>query len=181
VTPFEIFQKCASIPTWLLPEEKLKLAELAIAANRPGGVIVEVGSLYGGSSAILALGAPDSTIYSHDDFSWSPLTQASPAQVRENLYPLGIKNVEIIEGDSRVTAASWDKPIDLLWIDGGHSYEFVMADLRNLGNKAQVIAIHDFVNPAHPDVRRAVEEFLEWDKDFKLDVVVVSLAVLRAN
>jgi MMP 1-O-methyltransferase len=180
VTPKQIVDT-VKIPTWLSPEEKLKLAELAIEFDKTGSKIVEVGSLYGGSTALLALGAPHAIVVTHDDFSWSPegYGQASASKVKENLRWLGITNVVIVEGDSRITASGWKDPIDLLWIDGGHSVEFVLSDLNNLGPHAKVIALHDYGNPSWTTISDAVEIFLRTHPEFTNNEVTGWIAVLR--
>jgi hypothetical protein len=48
---------------------------------------------------------------------------------------------------------------DLAFIDGDHTYEGALADLRNFGPKAKVILVHDTDAPDYPGVRKAVEQF----------------------
>lgn len=172
----EIVTKMSVIRTWLYDEEKMRLATLAQEVPA-GGTIVEVGALYGGSTALLALGQPEATVHSHDNFSWSPEVPASAAFMLENLKELGIENVVIHEGDSRVTAKEWDRPIDLLWIDGGHSFEFVWNDLSTFGPHAKVIALHDYKNPSWPDIEQAVVRFLAEHENYFIDPLVVGQVV----
>src|SRR5690606_13040831 len=105
-----------------------KLAE----AVKPGGLIVEIGCLYGGMTAVMGLAARKSVhIVTIDDFSWHPADDVptSPELLLANMAKVGIQDVEVIKGDSREIGPAWDRPIDLLWIDGGHSFEYVRADL----------------------------------------------------
>ena len=66
--------------------------------------------------------------------------------------------------------------IDLVFIDGNHSYEYVKSDLEKYYPKVRtngIIAIHDYDHPYHtsfPGVKKAVDEFvflnnLELKKD----------------
>jgi hypothetical protein len=175
--PTEIAETIRPIPTWLSEAEKLRLAMFAQEVPA-GGTIVEVGSLYGGSTALLALGQPEATVYAHDEFSWSPIAErpASAQEMSKNLKALGIENVRIVEGDSRITGKAWKGPIDLLWIDGGHSYEYVHADLENFGPWARRIVLHDWQNPGWASVTKAIMDFLaahpEWMRGVVVDMLV---------
>lgn len=152
------------IPSWLTDDETRLLRELA-AAVPAGGRILEVGSLYGASTATMALANPEALVTTIDAFWWSPLEDcpASSAQLRRNLEEAGcLESVTIREGDSREIGRSWSEPIDFLFIDGGHDFESCRADLFNFGPHAQVIALHDCDNPFWPDIRGAADAFGRW-------------------
>lgn len=58
--------------------------------------------------------------------------------------------------------------VDIIFIDGDHSYEAVKAELEKFHEYAKKFMIlHDITNPAHEGVNRALEEFLDnnnqWD------------------
>ena len=166
-------------PSWTTIAERTEVARLAFLLDPNDGVIVEIGGLYGGMTAVLGLANPKAQIIVVDDFSWSPIANqpASAARLLENVRRVGVKSVDVMEGDSRVIGKQWNKPIDLLWIDGGHSYEFVKSDLTLFAPHAKTIALHDWDNPAWPSIRQAVEEFVdehpEWVIDHNVDTVVV--------
>jgi predicted O-methyltransferase YrrM len=148
----------------------------------PHGLIVEVGTMYGGGTAILAYANPYARIISIDNFSWFPPdgSPSSKQDVEENLELLDIHNVEIMEGDSITIGKEWNTPIDFIFIDGGHEYETAYADLVMLGSHAKVIAIHDFNNPWLHGVNKAVEDFMAIEPDkWKIEKVVHWVAVLR--
>lgn len=160
--------------------ERLCLSQLAMEV-REGGFIVEVGTLYGGTTAILAKSAPKARVVSIDDYSWTPDgIPNTPVLVRERLDNVGVKNVELLAGDSRVICKGWKAHIDLLWIDGGHSFEFVYSDLHNFGAHADVIALHDYDNPIKwMGITKAVETFTARNREWKIDQVVDMVCVLR--
>jgi predicted O-methyltransferase YrrM len=58
--------------------------------------------------------------------------------------------------------------IDLIFIDGNHSYEYVKSDLERFYPKLRtngVMAIHDYQHPNFPGVKKAVDEFV---REYKL-------------
>jgi len=69
----------------------------------------------------------------------------------DNLYQdlikwYGVSNIEFIKSDFADAAKSWDKKIDILHVDGFHSYEAVKKDYENwIGfcNDDAVILFHD--------------------------------------
>ncbi len=176
----EIFERTKEIPSWTSEEERKLLVELA-AAVPAGGRIVEIGSLYGGTTAVLALANPEAKITAVDNFSWHPIAgrTASKEALEEVLKTIGAGNVKVMAGDSREIGPGWSKPIDFLWIDGGHSYEYVFADLTNFGHHTQVIALHDYGNPAWESIRKAVEDYIFVNPHWAVDRVVGMAAVLR--
>lgn len=147
------------IPILLQPEERLLLWDLAQEVP-PGGTIVEIGSLYGGSTAILGLANPGAKITAIDWFKYHPSGVASKEVLFRNLQSVGVQNVTLREGDSTTMTHDGSK-IDLLWIDGGHDYPIVLHDLQEFGTFADVVAMHDFYNPALPGVRKAYETWLK--------------------
>lgn len=171
-----------AVPSWTSVPERLKLAGLA-GEVKPGGSIVEIGALYGGMTIVMSLSNPQAKITVIDDFSWTPpgyeARPASKEELRRNLRAFEVTNVTVKEGDSREIGPKWKKPIDLLWIDGGHSYEFVHADLVNFAPHAQVVACHDWDNPFWPSIRQAVMDFLHEHDEFEISESVETVVVLR--
>lgn len=174
-------EKSKHIPTWMELIEQEMLFKLAQEVP-PGGTIVEVGCLYGGSTAMLGHGCPDATIHIFDEFSWSPdpNMKAGRETLMCNLEKAGVPSEIILTvGDSRQTGKFWSAPIDLLWVDGGHSLEFIESDLANFGPHAKVIACHDFDNPAWPTIRQAVKAYIAAHPEWHIDQVMGTLVVLR--
>ena len=56
------------------------------------------------------------------------------------------------------------KEYDVLLIDGDHSYEGALSDLKNFGPLAKRIFVHDTAAPDFPGVKKAVEEFVKQAK-----------------
>ena len=169
------------IPSWTSEEERAQLRLLASEVP-DGGHIVEVGCLYGGTTYELAIGNPKVRVTTIDDFSWTPdgMPTATPELADKNLKVNGVGNVNILVGKSADFTKTWKDPIDLCFIDGGHSFEFVNADLRSFARFSHVIALHDYHNPAGwMGVTRAVDEFLRDNPQWHLDNVVGMIVTLR--
>lgn len=69
-----------------------------------------------------------------------------------------------------------DSSLDLVFIDGDHSYDAVMEDIENWIDKVReggIICGHDFGNPYHPDVERAVRDYFRIHVDFVKDPTLV--------
>jgi precorrin-6B methylase 2 len=181
----DIVKKAESIPSITSAAERACLAELAMDVPITSGLIVEVGSLYGGTTAVLALSAPWANVITIDDFAWYPkdwnIGPTSLELLYENMLKVGVKNVQVYKGDSLELGKNWSMPIDLLWIDGGHSFNFVRADLENFGLHAEVIALHDFDNPIWPTIRQAVEDFISVHPEWQIERNVEMVVVLRKS
>ncbi len=160
--------------------ERSKLYELASKAP-DNGVILEIGTLYGGTTAVLASAQREARVITIDNYSWHPegYPKTSPELAEKNLEEQNIGNVEIIVGDSRKVGRKWETAIDLLWIDGGHSFDYVYSDLYLFGPLSNVIALHDYNNPAWPTIKQAVDIFVKKFTYWYLDEVVGMVAVLR--
>jgi precorrin-6B methylase 2 len=161
--------------------ERKLLSELAREVPR-GGTILEIGALYGGTTAVLALANPSAKVFSIDNFSWTPegYPRASKDRFENNMKSIGANNVIAIEGDSKVLISHWERNIDLLWIDGGHDFSNVYSDLYNYSRHSKVIALHDYKNPMWPTVEKAIEIFLrKYEDTWYFSENVEMVAVLR--
>jgi len=181
MTNEEIIKKAEkAAPSWTSPAERNEMIDLAKQV-REGGLIVEIGGLYGGMTAVLGLSNPNAQIVVIDEFSWNPIKElkASAALLLSNCNGAGVNNVRVITGDSRVVGKTWNQPIDLLWIDGGHSYEFVKSDLDHFGPHAARIALHDYGNPFWKTIQQAVDDFLKVHPEWRFDHNVETVGVLE--
>jgi len=174
-----------SIPTYphgivcYMTADELALLERTAADLCEGGLIVEIGACYGGSTATLALAAPQALVLSIDTFGWSPVEAmpASAAQLLTNMAGAGAGNVAVLPADSHAVGAVWSRPIDLLFVDGGHDDASVRGDLAAFGPHAGTVAVHDYGNPYYADVEQAAADFCA-DHGFVLASRVDYLAIL---
>jgi precorrin-6B methylase 2 len=168
------------IPSWTEEVERGLLAKLA-SEVQPKGLIIEIGALYGGTTAVLAKAAPKAKVISIDEFSWTPegYPKATKELLESHLKEVGVKNVSVLEGKSEEIGKTWDRPIDLCFIDGGHSYKYVFADLCNFAPHSEVVACHDYGNPFWESIKQAIEDFVQLSPEWVLAEVAGTVVVLR--
>lgn len=153
-----------SIYTHMTVPERVRLYKLASALPAQA-TIVEIGSYLGASTCFLAAGirATGGHVYAVD--SWTNIGMTEGAR---NTYPEFSSNIAPLrqwivpcQGLSKDIAVNFDKPIDLLFIDGGHSYQAVREDLEAWLPKVKdggIVASHDYRWTA--GVRQAVRELV---------------------
>ena len=92
--------------------------------HRTCATLVEIGRKYGGSTALLAsVMTPYDNLYSIDIVMHE--------QVNANLATAGVSHlVNLVTGDSKYVGKKWTRPIDLIFIDGDHSYRGVKSDIE---------------------------------------------------
>lgn len=178
----------AHIPVWMDEIERLVLFDEAKKLD-PGEQIIEVGCLYAGSTSALGHGSQNECpIQVYDDFSWWPSKEDSATPERfpkptkvlalSNLEKAGLTEVTITEVDT-LTLEPWKRPIGLLFIDGGHSMQYISHDLATFGPMARTILCHDYGNGTWFTIKDAVTKFLAEYTDYYLEEVVGTVAIIR--
>ena len=145
---------------------------------RPNPVCVEIGVAYGRSllflaSRLLARGDTEHVLYGVDPFGippalpesggpWLTYPEALGKMVAEGL-PDELAHIRLIGVLSLLAARIWTPAsLDLVMIDGNHTYEWVLADIDAylpLIRPGGVLAGHDYGTPQF-GVTRAVDELL---------------------
>ncbi|MFH7245459.1 MAG: class I SAM-dependent methyltransferase [Spirulina sp.] len=153
-----------SIKTHMTSAELLLLKDLVSNFNFESNV-VEIGSYLGASTCSLAKGVKrqGGKVYAVD--TWTNMAMSEGVidtfdQFLENIEPYK-DIIHPLKGLSEEIAKNFDVPIDLLFIDGDHSYEGAYSDLKNWLPKVKdlgIVVCHDF-NWAE-GVRRAIRELL---------------------
>lgn len=150
----------------------LELAYLARTAQR-SRQIVEVGAWMGRSTCALAANAPDgASVWAVDTWLGSPehqdMLRQRPAgwlqqQFLANTAGLPVIPVRMASVDAaRLRQQLQLPPVDLVFIDGGHDYDSVRADIaawQPLLASGGILCGHDFTE-AWDGVRRAVREMV---------------------
>jgi predicted O-methyltransferase YrrM len=152
----------------------LQLDEAALlyrlARDVQTGPVAEIGRFKGGSTVIFACALPEGVeLWSYDlhvalrpDLSGEQLD----AELRDALERLGVAHkVHLVVGDSH-TVDPPSAPLELLFVDGDHSYEGAKADFERWGAFVRTgghLLFHDAVDTGgygnvYPGVARAVSE-----------------------
>lgn len=145
-------------------------AKWLVKAMNPN-VVVDLGVDYGFSSFTFAL-AGAGMVYGVDSFEGDPEAgiRDTYGEVVRRQNELGIQNLTLIRGYFNDVAKTWDKPIDILHIDGRHRYEDVKEDYelwRPFVRKGGVILLHDTEVTEEPyGVRRFFMEIDEPKTNF---------------
>lgn len=134
---------------------------------------LEIGVRRGRSMAMVAAAAPECALHGFDMWIEDYAGMPNPGGdfVKKEIASLGHKgHIEMISGDSHVTVPRFlaDHPsleLDLVTVDGDHSYEGALADLRTVIPRLAVggvLVFDDIVHPKHPYLaevwQRAVAE-----------------------
>lgn len=142
---------------WMSPDELDWLRSTAATMRS----VVEIGSLHGRSSWALATGCPG------DVFCIDPWNDAGWASWSRSVGDV-LPNVHGIRAPSPEAGGRVPDPVDMVFIDGAHDYDSVIADITYWQGRAQVLLCgHDYIpysslpageNPGFPDVAVAVDE-----------------------
>lgn len=130
----------------------------------PSRPIIEIGTLFGRSSVLIACGkSPEQVLVTVDNYSWNPYDmppwfqrETAAKQLQDAVKTLGVR---VVAMDKAEFYATYDgaRP-SLVFLDAIHSYEETLKDIRwAKGVGADTICGHDF-DAAHPGVRQAVDE-----------------------
>ncbi len=122
---------------------------------------LEIGVRRGRSMAMVAHRAPDARLIGFD--MWMPdyagMPNPGPDFVRSELRSVGHRGpVELHSGDSHETVPAFfqrepDATVDIITVDGDHSEEGALADLRTVIphlSVGGVLVFDDIVHPSHP-------------------------------
>lgn len=172
------------VPGWETPSEQALLVRLAQKVP-PDGVIVEIGAEFGMSASLFAYGAAATVdIYSIDLFPGDLMRQhienlasagyaaiVPEAASKEGDGPGYKCRTNVIKGDSVEIGRNWQfGMVDLLFIDGDHTYKGVQRDLMAWAGKVKphgLMVFHDVAqvsnyqpHPQHFEVAAAIRDWL---------------------
>ncbi len=151
-----------AIPTHMTPSERLALLQAALNLQ-PGFSIVEIGSYLGASTAFMAYAATSKGGIVHAIDTWQNESMGGEglrdtfAEFHKNTEPFA-HFIQTHRGRSTdIAKKEAPIPCDLLFIDGDHHVEAVIADLQNWLPSLKpggLLAMHDI---DHPEVKQAYD------------------------
>ena len=159
------YPRAARVFTQLTAQECLSLVKLASKA--PPGVLVEIGSYLGASTAFLSEGSrrrnEPASLYCVDTWMNDAMTEGSRDTYAEFLRnTASYADVRVpVRGRSDIVGRDFNHPISLLFLDGDHSYRAVRLDLQVWLPKVVpggIVILHD-VGWAE-GVQRVTDEFI---------------------
>lgn len=157
-----------------LLKEFAQLAEKNAQHRTP--IFVNIGAGAGTSTFSLLEAVPSSTIFTVDI-----LASGSEATTNEylRLKEMGLdKTGQVIKvwGDSKVVGLRWPIIVDLVFVDGDHSYDGCAEDIKawlpHL-RSGGVMAFHDYGSNNWPDVIPAVHDLMGGKPDKVVDTLAV--------
>ena len=154
--------EAATIPGWMNPGELRWLYETAKGMDS----IIEIGSWKGRSTYALLSGCKG-TVYAVDPFPGDPFPANHGSTYEDFIKNVGnFPNLSVCKMTSEAAAANGLPPqVDMVFIDGDHSYEGVMADLKIFAPRAKkLLCGHDLTDPDYPGIRQALYEFFGADR-----------------
>jgi len=126
------------------------------------GKVLEIGTGVGQSTLAFAEAMNDQERGEVVTIDIDPCEKAKDLISTNTLSPY----VTFITADS--LSLQWDGPLDLLFIDGLHTYDQVDKELSKYAwnvRQGGCIVLHDVYNPAHPGVRDAAMNFYMTNED----------------
>jgi Methyltransferase domain len=145
-------------------------AVLSIVIDRRPRSVVEIGTLHGHTTRLLAINLPDATINTID-LPPDPNLNQSPLPADDFHLILSRRLGEMFVSDPSITnvtqllgdTATMQFPeADLFYIDGSHTYEYVKNDTQKAlaSSKTKTIIWHD-CDDSHPGVTRWLREMAD--------------------
>jgi len=136
-----------------------------VKASKPK-VVVEIGSARGRSTCFMGLALKENgsgklyAIDPHTETAWNDLDSVDTYGIlKSNVSSLGLKGiVEIRRNTSNEVASGWTESIDILFIDGDHSYEGAKRDWDLFSPFVQPfgsVVFHDTLWDLRPDPKYA--------------------------
>lgn len=160
------FSQTLDLSVWgsLAPKNRAELTRLVGLAGRFSGPIIEIGTLFGFTTQLLAdTKRADQELITVDNYSWNPFS-LPPEHHREFTHSAlyyCMKNtaLTVVEGTSEEFFGNYSGPAPaLVFLDGAHSYDAVVQEIRHAKRLGAAIICGDDYNEAFPGLRKAVHE-----------------------
>ena len=139
---------------------------------------LEIGVRRGRSACVVAAASPNTDLYAFDMWqeNYGNNENPGPDFVRQELQKFDFAGkATFVDGDSHKTvpqffAANPDLKFDLITVDGDHSLEGALDDLKNVAGRLRiggVLVFDDTANPYCPGLDGVWREFLQTDSGLR--------------
>ncbi len=175
----EIKKVVDTLDGWLSHDDGANLYSLAKQATGKG-VIVEIGSWKGKSTVCLAKGSKRGNnipVYAIDPHSGSPEHVQEKGHIatfeefKQNISEAEVEDLVVaIVDTSQHAALDFDRPVEVIFVDGAHDYDSVKEDFDLWYPKVVDggwMAFHDSVEPTWPGVVEVVDTHVYKSNNFK--------------
>ena len=181
ITLNDIIAKAKTIYGAFLPQEIEALAKTAdsLGENR---IFVEIGSFFGRSSVVLGMIARKNNCHLTcvDIFNEFPPDENNPEEIKRqfkaNMAEANAK-YNLMNVESSEASEGFDSKIDLLFIDGDHSYKGVKSDIgcwvQYWVKVGGFVLFHDY-GGVHPGVKKAVDETTNLEKIRVVETLLIT-------
>lgn len=158
-----------SVSLWgSLPDESRdELARLVQLARDVPGPIIEVGTLFGFTTQVMAVarGRSDQPLITVDNYSWNPFGMSPDhhrAFTRNALHSCRQNSsITLIDGSGDDFFTNYSGPAPaLVFLDGAHTYEAVVSEIRHAKRLGAAVICGDDYRDIFPGVKQAVHEEL---------------------
>jgi len=171
-----------TIPGWFTADDCAHFY-LVLAMQRASGLVgdlFEIGSYHGRSTCLLAhcLGDDERLIVcdafereTDDPYRERPTAEKLRSNLRRVRPRLRVDQLVIHECYSHELTLPREMRFRFAHVDGGHSYEAALGDLRLCADRmldGGVIAVDDYAHADWPEVTRAVDDFLAARTDYSV-------------
>ncbi|OGP16399.1 MAG: hypothetical protein A2Z79_10085 [Deltaproteobacteria bacterium GWA2_55_82] len=174
------FTKIRSMPGWFTFDDCSHFS-LCLGLQRAMGIngdILEIGCFHGRSTAVIAgFLEKGERLFVCDIFEGGDKGVygdcPTPEKVLANILAvnpgLDAETIEIIKGDSSRLSLSPGERFRFVHIDGGHTYNECLSDLKATADhvvSGGIIVIDDYRHPDWPEVTAAADDFLRERRDY---------------
>ncbi len=159
---------------------EVKAIEDAVNSFPPNPHIVNIGA-GAGTSGLAIIQRPDAFLTTIDIRQDSPLGSMQSELNAFNKSDIDYKSrhKQILK-DSKQVAKEWTKKVDMVFIDGDHSYEGASGDIAGWIphiKKGGLMLIHDYNAGPWPSVCRAVDELLREYEQYCLEDTTIGFVI----
>lgn len=160
------FTQTLDLSVWgsLSPNGRVELTRLVREAGRYPGPIIEIGTLFGFTTQLLANEKrSDQDLITVDNYSWNPFSLPPDhhrAFTQSALYYCTQNTpLTVFDGSSDDFFANYSGTAPaLVFLDGSHEYDFVVQEIRHAKRLDAAIICGDDYSESFPGLRKAVHE-----------------------